>query len=155
MPQPYDRRSFAKEIMLTLRIMQILLLGFSLGMLPLAFANPVQQGPVFFDNRSLRTVYLLPEVGGDPVAVLPGERIEQPMDAWADPELSRRNPQQSVFKVVDNVSVRYEGDGRVETSGGSAFERAGQILKGGWKDAAWAEANPYFGDFLNQVRNRD
>ena len=122
-----------------------------LGLSCMARANPIHQGPVFFENRTLHTIYLLPETGGAPVAVHPGERAAQPMDAWADPTLYQLDHKMVVYKIVDNISVVYERDGRVITWGGSFNERMGQYLEGGWKDLTWARANPYFGDFFDAV----
>lgn len=116
-----------------------------------ALANPVHQDPVFFDNQSDDTIYLLPETGGPAVVVPPGTRIWQPMDAWTDPQISRQDPSRSVFKVVDNISVTLSHDRRVFTSGGSLEERVGQALEGGWKDLSWVHANPYFAEFFDHV----
>ena len=51
-----------------------------------AFANPIIQKDVYFDNQSAHAVYVLPEVGGKPIKVLAHTKIIQPMDAFADPE---------------------------------------------------------------------
>ena len=105
----------------------------------------------FFANESERVVFILPEEGGDAVAVESGERYEGGIDAWMDPQLARENSEALVFKVVDGISVIYKVDLEVVLKGGSWFERLGQKIEGGWKDAAWLDANPYFLDFFNAV----
>jgi hypothetical protein len=105
----------------------------------------------FFANESEGVVFILPEEGGDAVAVDPGARYEGGIDAWIDPQLARENSAALVFKVVDGISVLYSRDLEVILKGGSWFERLGQKIEGGWKDAAWLDSNPYFLDFFNAV----
>jgi hypothetical protein len=68
-----------------------------------------------------------------------------------DPQLARENSGALVFKVVDGISVTYTADLEVVLKGGSWIERIGQKIEGGWKDAAWLKANPYFLDFFDAV----
>jgi hypothetical protein len=94
---------------------------------------------------------VLPEEGGAPVPLESGERFEGGVDGFTDLGLAAREPRALIFKVVDGLSVSYEKN-RVRLEGGSWYERIGQRMEGGWKDAAWLRGQAYFRDFFEAAQ---